>query len=235
MSPGFSTGSTFRIGRSRLASIPAVADTQRRGPRGGGAGMSGMVLRAIGVIAPAGLVLSACTGSPPDPEVSASPSNDPAPAVSASPSPEAPAKPERPEAMKRKDAEGAAAAAEYFIELYPYVMSTGDTEEFEAMSHRACGFCADALEQAERIDESGWVYAGGESDLAVTQVYERDGLTGIFPLDVEVTQRSSQIVGSDGEELYTVETKVFERRVEIGLRGGQWVVVTVAPLPAGDR
>ncbi len=51
--------------------------------------------------------------------------------------------------MEREDAEGAAAAAEYFIELYPYVMATGDTEEFEAMSHRACGFCDDALEQAD--------------------------------------------------------------------------------------
>lgn len=194
-----------------------------------------MVLRAIGLIATAGLALSACTGPPPDPEASRSPSSDPTPAASASPSPEKPAKPERPEAMKRKDAEGAAAAAEYFIELYPYVMSTGDTEEFEAMSHRACGFCADALEQAERIDESGWTYAGGESGLAVTQVYERDGLTGIFPFDVEITQKSSQIVGPDGEELYTVEAKVFERRVEMGRKGGQWVVVTVAPVPAGDR
>ncbi len=151
-----------------------------------------MVLRAIGVIATAGLALSACTGSPPDPEASVSPSNDPTPAVTASPSPEAPAKPERPEAMKRKDAEGAAAAAEYFIELYPYVMSTGDTEEFEAMSHRACGFCAELAQQALAIQEEGETFLGGTTKVQITKTYKRDEVTGIYPFDSKITQARSQ-------------------------------------------
>ncbi|MFI2361431.1 DUF6318 family protein [Promicromonospora sp. NPDC019610] len=197
--------------------------------------MSGMVMRAIGLMVTAGLALMACTGSPPDPDVSPAPTGDPTPAASASPSPSAPAKPERPEAMKRKDAAGAAAAAEYFIELYPYVMATGDTEEFEAMSHRACGFCSDALAQAERIAADDWTYTGGGSDLLVTQVYARDELTGIFPLDVEISQESSRITSVSGEELYSVEAKTFDRRVELGRRDGQWVVVTVAPVPAVGR
>ena len=197
--------------------------------------MSGRVMRAIGLIVTAGLALSACTGSPGDPEASASSADDPTPVVSASPSPTAPAKPERPEAMNHKDAEGAAAAAEYFIELYPYVMATGDVEEFEAMSHRACGFCADALEQAARIQDSAWVYTGGESSLSVSQTYLRDGVTGIIPIDVEISQQSSRIADRGGEEIYSVDSKVFDRRVEMGRKHGEWVVVTIAPVPKADR
>ncbi|GAB2490796.1 hypothetical protein GCM10027063_35020 [Promicromonospora xylanilytica] len=136
--------------------------------------------------------------------------------------------------MKRKDAEGAAAAAEYFIELYPYVMATGYTEEFEAMSHRACGFCEDALEQAERIADGGWAYSGGESTLSVTQLYQRDELTGIYPLDAEILQKTSRISGRDGSELDSVDSKSFSRRIEMGLKGSDWVVVTVAPIPEAD-
>jgi hypothetical protein len=111
-------------------------------------------------------------------------------------------------------------------------MATGDTEEFEAMSHRACGFCDDALKQAEQIEERGWLYTGGDSTLSVTQVYERDELTGIHPLDVEISQESSQLFDSDGSELDSLQSKLFDRRIEMGLRKGRWVIVTVAPVPA---
>ncbi|WP_369370322.1 DUF6318 family protein [Promicromonospora sp. Populi] len=199
--------------------------------------MSDVVMRTVGLVVAAGLVLSACTGPTPDPDASGSATGDPTPTASASPSVSSslPAKPERPAAMDRDDAEGAAVAAEYFIELYPYVMATGDTEEFEAMSHQACGFCEEALEQANEIDEEGWAYAGGESSLSVTQVYMRDEVTGIYPLDTEISQAPSRITGPNGDEIYSVESKRFDRRVEMGTRDGEWVVVTVAPIPGADQ
>lgn len=210
-----------------------VADTQRWGVSGRGTRMSGATMRVAGLVVAVGFALSACTGSTPDPGVSGSPTDESTPVASesASPTPSVPAKPERPEAMERDDAEGAAAAAEYFIELYPYVMATGDTREFEAMSHRACGFCDDALEQAERIKDHGYTYTGGDSSLRVIEIYARDDVTGIFPLDAEITQKSSRITGGSGEEIYSAEAKVSESRVEMGLHNGKWVVVTVAPIP----
>ncbi|HEV6951953.1 MAG TPA: DUF6318 family protein, partial [Promicromonospora sp.] len=81
--------------------------------------------------------------------------------ASVSASPSVPTKPTRPEAMDRDDAEGAAAAAVYFIELYPYVMATGDTAEFEAMSHRACGFCSGVLNDLARVQDNAQRYEGG--------------------------------------------------------------------------
>lgn len=193
--------------------------------------MDGAAMRIAGLVLAAGLALSACTGAKPDPEVSAGPTGDPTPTASASPSPPVPTKPERPEAMEREDAEGAAAAAEYFIELYPYVMATGDTEEFEAMSHRACGFCDDALEQAKRIEARNYTYSGGGSTFSLIETYMRDEVTGIFPLDAEISQNPSLISDTQGKEVYSADATVSESRVEMGISNGEWVVVTVAPIP----
>ncbi|MFE7505112.1 DUF6318 family protein [Promicromonospora sp. NPDC057488] len=193
--------------------------------------MSGRVMRAFGLIVTAGLALSACTGSPGEPEASASSVEDPTPVVSASPSPTVPAKPERPEAMNRKDAKGAAAAAEYFIELYPYVMATGDVEEFEAMSHRACGFCEDALEQAEKLRSRNEAWTGGEIKSVLRETYERDEITGLYPLDFEVEQAAARITDSRGATVFEGEDERATYRVELGLRDGDWVVAEIASRP----
>lgn len=194
--------------------------------------MGNAAIRVAGLAVAAGLFLAGCTGSAPDVTPSSGPTSA---SPSASPSPSLPVRPERPQAMKRNDAEGAAAAAEYFIELYPYVMATGDTEEFEAMSHRACGFCEDALEQAERIADGGYAYSGGDTNLTVITTYARDELTGIYPLDVEISQKSSLISDGDGEEIHAVKDKDSESRIEMGLRKNDWVVVAVAPIPEAGK
>jgi hypothetical protein len=148
-----------------------------------------------------------------------------------SPTPSVPAKPERPEAMERDDAEGAAAAAEYFIELYPYVMATGDTAEFEAMSHRACGFCADALEDTARFQKSDQMYEGGDATGTVLVTYERDGATGIYPFDMSIEQAASTVIDADGTKVSSAKAYTSEVRVEIGRRSNSWVVVEIASVP----
>jgi hypothetical protein len=150
---------------------------------------------------------------------------------SARPTPSVPAKPERPEAMQRDDAEGAAAAAEYFIELYPYVMATGDTREFEAMSHRACGFCDDALEDVASIKENGQTYEGGDATGKILVSYARDELTGIYPFDVSIQQEASTVTDDTGSEVSSAEALTSEVRVEIGRRADSWVVVEIASAP----
>lgn len=99
------------------------------------------------------------------------------------------------------------------------------------MSHRACGFCDDALEQAEKIKESGYAYTGGESALSVTEVYAKDEVTGVFPLDADISQQASKILNGSGGQVFVADAKVSRSRVEVGLRNGQWVVVTIAPIP----
>jgi DNA-binding LacI/PurR family transcriptional regulator len=199
--------------------------------------MSGAAMRVAGLIVAVGFALSACTGSTPDPDVSESPTGEPTPAASASasPTPSVLAKPERPEAMKRDDAEGAAAAAEYFIELYPYVMATGDVEEFEAMSHRVCEYCDGVLENAAWLEERGGTFEGGRTDAVLTETYQRDDLTGIFPFNVAISQGEIVIHDQDGKQIDQVAETDFDARVEVGRRAGEWVVVEIAPEPGGGQ
>ena len=196
--------------------------------------MGSKTARVASLVIVTGLVTSGCTGSAQGPEATGGPAPSASEPASASPSPSLPTKPDRPEAMERDDAEGAAAAAGYFIELYPYVMATGDTEEFEAMSHRGCGFCDDALRQANRIEAREYIYTGGESRLAVTTAYVRDGVTGIYPLDVEISQEASRITDG-GVEIYSAEAKVSMSRIEMGMRDDVWVVVALAPIPENEE
>ncbi|WP_269843828.1 DUF6318 family protein [Actinomyces qiguomingii] len=54
--------------------------------------------------------------------------------------------------------EGAAEAATYFLNLFPYVFATGDLEAWKNMSKDDCKFCNNvATDVAARHDAGGWV------------------------------------------------------------------------------
>jgi hypothetical protein len=135
--------------------------------------------------------------------------------------------------MEKQDAEGAAAAAEYFLSLYPYIMKTGDTAEFEALSHESCGYCKATLENEQWLRDNGGTFSGGEITTTLEQTYERDVVTGIFPLDIRIVQGPIVIVDSEGNEIDRVDRSESVARVEVGLRDGQWVIATVAQRPVG--
>lgn len=162
----------------------------------------------------------------PSPTVSVGPTTE-----SAEPTP--PAKPERPEAMERDDAEGAAAAAAYFIHLYPYVMATADTAEYEAMSHQACGFCAGVIQDAHELRKREQTYVGGATVATLREAYLQDELTGVVPLDIRVTQAESRVLDSSGSLVSVAAAKSDEVRVEMALRDSNWVVVGIANLSEG--
>ncbi|WP_156181266.1 DUF6318 family protein [Actinobaculum suis] len=54
-------------------------------------------------------------------------------------------KPVPPAAMENVDADGAIAAAEYFMNLTLYAVTTRDTTDLERMSSSACGWCQDQI------------------------------------------------------------------------------------------
>lgn len=191
---------------------------------------------AAAVLALTGLV-AGCSGGE-DPVEPAAPEPTPtatAPSASPSPSPSAEGedKPERPAAMEKHDAEGAAAAAEYFLSLYNYTKDSGDTTEWQSMSHEACYFCQNVLDRAAQIHDAELTIEGGDLSFEVLQVYRRDSATGLFPLDVEVTQEASKTARPDGSVESETAKQTGVMRVELGLREGTWVVVTVAPTSEG--
>lgn len=185
------------------------------------------------------LVLAGCLAgcSPADAEASPSPtpttasppsSEEPTPEPSPSPSVE---KPERPEAMERDDAEGAAAAAEYFLELVPYVLVTGDRAEFESMSHAACQYCANVLANEQWLRDTGSVYQGGETQAEISKVYSQDPITSIFPFDARATTERILVTDANGGSVDSVERETLDLRVEVAMGDGGWVIIGIADKP----
>ncbi|UKJ62726.1 hypothetical protein H1Q78_13345 [Cellulosimicrobium cellulans] len=190
----------------------------------------------LGVALVVGCTAAACSGTTePDPTRSVETSEEPSPTRAPEPSPTetGPVKPERPAAMDRDDAEGAAAAAEYYIELYPYVMATGDLTDWNGMAHGDCAACAEVESDATRRAEKGDSFVGGALTAVVPEPekYFRDEATGIFPLDVDVVEDASTITSPDGDVVHETPASKYTRRIEIGRNSGSWVVVEISEVP----
>lgn len=154
-----------------------------------------------------------------------SPSETPEP----TPTETGPVKPERPAAMERDDAEGAAAAAEYFLELYPYVMATGDTTEWDAMTwDETCGFCSSVSTDAQAIAESGHTFSGGDVTAELEKLWPLDELIGGYPVDINATMLDGQVIDGVGNVIREVEG--FDGVMEVGLLHDQagWRVLAVS-------
>ena len=63
--------------------------------------------------------------------------------------------------MDRDDADGAIAAATYFISLYPYAYASGDLLAWNAMSDPACIFCASVTGNVGEMVARGNRLTGG--------------------------------------------------------------------------
>ncbi|MCL1871684.1 MAG: DUF6318 family protein [Promicromonosporaceae bacterium] len=137
-------------------------------------------------------------------------------------------KPARPASMDDDGAVGAQAAAVYFLELDSYMQASGDTAEWEAMSHAECDYCAARSKQAKEIRESKYVWNGGSTTAAVLHTYVQDPTTGIWPVDIEVTDPPSKVSAPDGKVVFSSEREQYTRRVEVARRDGTWVIVGVA-------
>ncbi|WP_407320430.1 DUF6318 family protein [Isoptericola halotolerans] len=192
---------------------------------------------ALGALALVALLLTGCTQpapAPTGPGTTAEATSSPSPSVTESspapsPTPVVVA-PERPAAMNDDGHEGAEAAAKYFQLLDPYMMKTGDTAEWEAMSHKECSTCSNRLEQARTIAENGDVFEGGETTVRVLHTYEQDEPTGGWPLDVEVNTAAVTITAPDGTVAAEFDEDQGRVRMELAHRNGQWYILGIAPL-----
>lgn len=115
------------------------------------------VLAALTLIG--GLVGSCANGADPRPVPTLDPVTSSAPSPAATddytlpPRPEA-TPPEEPN-ITGTAIEDAAALAEYYVELYPYVKRTGDTTAWEKWAHPECDYCNTVIESAEYMNKTG--------------------------------------------------------------------------------
>ena len=176
----------------------------RRGSRVGGSAVRAGALRAAVVSVAAVLALAGCTGttspapSPPGTPGIVVPSG---PTTTPSPRTAPIAPPEQPAAMDRHDADGAIAAATYFISLYPYVYATGDLAAWKAMSDPACGYCSGVSLAVESMHTTGSHIRGGEITVTATRSFPPNASTGVYPVDLELAEGPSIEVNAVGGEL----------------------------------
>lgn len=175
--------------------------------------------------------MGGCTADPPPPvdpsvsvpEVTATPSPTPTP-------PEA-VKPVEPEAMASPETEGAAAAAEYFISLYPYVYATGDLTPWRAMSHPECIFCASVMGNVEAQVAAGEHTTGGLLTFHSVEAVEVSPRMQTARL--RITEAAEITLDTNGDEVRRVAERDYFLTVIVE-PGSPWTIreVQVDELPA---
>lgn len=163
------------------------------------------------------LLLGGCTdgsAGTPTPTVSASkaPSVEPSSAApeptSAAPSAEV-EKPVPPEAMRRDDVAGAEAAAQYFLELYPYVYATGDLTEWDAMSDPECKFCESVRNEVGALHSAGGRFDGAAVSVESMSSTPADG-RGLFRIDARVREGEFSRIEASGSEPKRIAAAVHD-------------------------
>ncbi|MGW8566820.1 DUF6318 family protein [Isoptericola sp. NPDC055881] len=189
------------------------------------------VLAATSLATAAALLVAGCADDEP-------PTATPRPGTSASAKPSSPSPtakaivvaPERPQALDDDGPAGAEAAAVYFLELDDYIMKTGDTAEWEAMSHKSCEYCANRLRQAREIAAKGYDWESKPTTASVTHLYEQDQATGIWPVDVKVAQGAVTLTDMTDAVIYEEKPVQLHLAVEVGRQDGAWVMIGAAQI-----
>ncbi len=132
--------------------------------------------------------------------------------------------PTRPAAMDRDDIEGAKAAAEYFLALYPYVYVTGDLAPWQELSHPECQFCAGVISNVEDLHASGG-YADGpaiefvdRSAEAPTDNYQ------YFTVLIEAIEHPSSRYDSEGGVVVSQPGGIIDAEMALRHTGDKWLV-----------
>jgi hypothetical protein len=181
----------------------------------------------------AALSVSGCTGREPEvtePSRTATGSVRPQPSTSPTPTPTgAPVSPPvPPPELAQPNTTGAEAAATYFLELYPYLLETGDFTQWEQLSSSECEFCRSTREYVSGTLSSGGFFEGGQLDATVVMVHPIDEVVGAYPIDVDISQGATIEYSADGEVAATTDDETFASQVDVALVDGGWKILEVS-------
>jgi hypothetical protein len=126
--------------------------------------------------------------------------------------------------MSRTDTEGATAAAIYFIALYPYVYGSGDLADWKAMSGPNCRFCASVSKDVVKMREKGRRSEGGQIIVTGKRAYPQEAATGIFPVDLELTQDASRDISAEGGIVDSTSGGETLAQIDLVWLDGRWVI-----------
>lgn len=130
--------------------------------------------------------------------------------------------------MERGDLDGAEAAAQYFLQLYPYAYNTGDLTEWEAMSHPECAFCASVIDRVTALHAEGGYETGGE--MVVEEVTASEPVPGndFFGVDLVVDQRPGTKHTPDGQTVEEFGGLHVAVMVALRFDGENWAIREVS-------
>lgn len=133
--------------------------------------------------------------------------------------------PVRPAEMERSDEVGAAAAAEYFLRLFPYVMQSGDLAEWDRLSTPDCQFCTTVRGWVEGMSAAGEDYVGGDVAVADVRGFPQDSSVGGYTVQLEFTQAEANVAGPDGAVTWSVEAYREFAFVDVIRSQSGWVLI----------
>lgn len=127
--------------------------------------------------------------------------------------------------MNEPTGDGAAAAAAYFLQLYPYAYATGDLSEWSAMSDPGCGFCSNVRDNVTRLESSG--HRDDESRVFVVSQHGVGIVDGeSYSAVVVIDQTPSRELAPDGSVVASDDGGRFEMTFALAW-DGTWRVVEV--------
>lgn len=176
----------------------------------------------------AALTLASCTTDADTSSTSPEPTAS-SPHSTPEPSPVRSEAPTRPEAMDRTDVEGAVAAAQYFLELYPYVYNTADLREWRAMSHPDCVFCASVAEDVEALHAEGGYEVGGEIEFESAAATKSSDGSDYVGVDVLVSQAEALEFTGDSAQVREVPAARYVVYTALAWTETGWMIREVTP------
>ncbi|MBO1752457.1 hypothetical protein J4G33_11660 [Actinotalea sp. BY-33] len=181
------------------------------------------VLRAAGAALALALVVGCTPEEPTAPPTTAAPTTA-APTPSPEPSEPVAEAPTRPEAMDSSDEAGAVAAAEYFMELFAYVLATGDTTDWNAVTVESCILCTNVRERAETLHASGGMRGGGVS-VHSSQLIGTDTTINARAVEVDYTFSAGEELDASGETTEVLAEESGTAVLDVSFTEQGWVLL----------
>ncbi|WP_250443983.1 DUF6318 family protein [Actinotalea sp. C106] len=180
-------------------------------------------------VAVLGAVLTGCTDpepAPSPPPAAATPTPTPTPSETV----EEIAAPERPAEMERTDEVGAIAAAEYFMQLFAYVMATGDLEEWDRVSAQDCGFCSGLRSDVEGVYGAGGKYQGGGVALEGTEVLGFEEVIGAYTVATSYSIQPLEQLDASGEVVEVIDAETGDAGLDVIYSARGWTLLGASTL-----
>ncbi len=186
--------------------------------------------RWVAVLVGTVVSVGACTGDRPEPgpppaTVTATSAQ---PTASPSPTPTTPAEPTKPASWTTGSDDAAVEAAAYFMDLYNYVIATGDLTEWDALSDPACEFCANTRDDVAAVYTHGGRYEGGQLTADEATLVGYSTTLHIHAVQLTYDTQATSEFTPDGTLVSSYEPESGYVIVDVGFTGDRWMLVAAA-------